>query len=37
MIFSTRGEPFDGVNETLNIQQGELIAKIDDFQRMKIS
>ena len=36
MIFSTRGEPFDGVNETLNIQQGELIAKIDDFQRMKI-
>ena len=36
MTFTTRGEPFDGVNETINIQHGALMAKIDDFQVMKV-
>ena len=36
MVFTTRGEPFDGVNETINIQHGPLMAKIDDFRTMKL-
>ena len=36
MVFTTRGEPFDGVNETINIQHGPLMAKIDDFRTMKV-
>jgi len=36
MTFTTRGEPFDGVNESINIQQGGLMAKIADFRRMDI-
>ena len=26
IIFSTRGEPFEGVSETINFQQGDIIA-----------
>lgn len=36
MTFSARGEPFDGVSESINIQHGELMAKIEDYQTMKI-
>lgn len=36
MVFTTRGEPFDGVNETIHIQHGPLMAKIDDFRTMKL-
>ena len=36
IIFSTRGEPFEGVSETINFQQGDIIAKIDDHKEMKI-
>jgi len=36
LVLSSRSEPFEGVNETINFQQGELIAKIDDFRTTKI-
>ncbi|NVJ98905.1 MAG: Gfo/Idh/MocA family oxidoreductase [Alphaproteobacteria bacterium] len=36
MTFTARGEPFDGVNEAINIQQGDLMARIDDFRTMKV-
>ena len=36
IILTARGEPFEGINETINIQQGDLIAKIDDFRRLVI-
>ena len=36
ITFSTRGEPFEGVNESINFQQGDLIAKIDDHKEMKV-
>lgn len=36
IFFTSRGEPFEGVNETILFQQGDLIAKIDDFRRMTI-
>ena len=36
MTFTSRSEPFEGVNETINFQQGDLIAKIDDFRITKI-
>ena len=35
ITFSTR-EPFEGVSESINFQQGNLIAKIDDHKEMKI-
>jgi len=36
MTFTSRSEPFEGVNETINFQQDDLIAKIDDFRVTKI-
>ena len=36
MTFTSRSEPFEGVNETINFQQGDLIAKVDDFRVTKI-
>lgn len=36
IILSAREEPFEGINETINFQTGELIAKIDDFRKMQI-
>ncbi len=36
MTFTSRSEPFEGVNETINFQQGDVIAKIDDFRTTKI-
>ena len=36
MTFTSRSEPFEGVNETINFQHGNLIAKIDDFRTTKI-
>jgi predicted dehydrogenase len=36
MTFTTRGEPFDGVSETVNLQHGEVMAKIEDFQSIKL-
>lgn len=34
LMLTARSEPFEGINETINFQQGDLIAKIDDFCRM---
>lgn len=36
MTFSARGEPFDGVSESINLQHGNLMAKIEDYQTMKL-
>jgi len=34
--FSTRSEPFEGVNESINFQQGDVIAKINDHRHVQI-
>lgn len=36
IFFTSRSEPFEGVNETIVFQQGNLIAKIDDFRSMSV-
>lgn len=36
VVLTARNEPFEGINETINFQQGGVIAKIDDFRRMTI-
>ena len=36
ITFTSRSEPFEGVNETINFQQGAVIVKIDDFRSTKI-
>lgn len=36
IFFTSRSEPFEGVNETIVFQQGHLIAKIDDFRSMSV-
>lgn len=36
LILTSRTEPFEGINETINIQCGDVISKIDDFQKQMI-
>lgn len=36
LVFSTRNEPFEGVNETINFQCGQVNAKINDFRKIEI-
>lgn len=36
ICLTARTEPFEGINETINLQSGDLIAKIDDFRQLKI-
>jgi hypothetical protein len=36
IVLTARGEPFEGINETINFQCGDLIAKIDDFRTMTV-
>jgi predicted dehydrogenase len=36
VMLTSRCEPFEGINETINFQHGETICKIDDFRRMTI-
>ncbi len=36
VMLSTRAEPFEGVNESINLQHHETIAKIDDFRQMTL-
>lgn len=36
IVLTSRYEPFEGINETINFQQGNLTAKIDDFRRLTI-
>ena len=36
IVITSRCEPFEGINETINFQQGEVICKIDDFRSSTI-
>lgn len=36
IVLTARSEPFEGINETINLQWGTVIAKIDDFRRMEV-
>ena len=36
VTLSSRSEPFEGINETINLQHGQTNCKIDDFRRMTI-
>ncbi len=36
VMLTARSEPFEGINESIQFQQGSLICKIDDFRRMTI-
>lgn len=36
IVLTSREEPFEGINESINIQYSDLIVKIDDFRRMTI-
>lgn len=36
LVLTSRTEPFEGINETINLQCGDVISKIDDFQRQTL-
>lgn len=36
VMLTSRSEPFEGINETINFQHGETNCKIDDFLRMTV-
>lgn len=36
LMLTSRNEPFEGINETINIQWGDFTAKIDDFRHMTV-
>lgn len=36
IMLTSRSEPFEGINETINFQYDNTIAKIDDFRKMTI-
>jgi predicted dehydrogenase len=36
VVLTARTEPFEGINESINVQWGRTIAKIDDFRRQTI-
>lgn len=36
IVLTARNEPFEGINETINFQQADVTAKIDDFRTMSI-
>ena len=36
VMLTSRSEPFEGINETIDFQHGETICKIDDFRSMTI-
>jgi len=36
IMLTSRSEPFEGINETINFQYNNTIAKIDDFRKMTI-
>jgi len=36
IVFTSRSEPFEGVNETINFQQNNVIAKVDDFRSLTL-
>jgi predicted dehydrogenase len=36
IIITSRSEPFEGINESIQFQSGDIIAKINDFRQMYI-
>jgi len=36
VMLTARSEPFEGINETINLQHAETLCKIDDFRRMVV-
>jgi len=36
IVLTSRTEPFEGINETINFQHNDVIAKIDDYRRMTL-
>lgn len=36
IVLTSRSEPFEGINETINFQKGDIICKIDDFRSMTL-
>lgn len=36
IAMTSRSEPFEGINETINLQYGNIIAKIDDFRKIVV-
>ena len=36
VMLTSRSEPFEGINETINFQHGNTICKIDDFRRVSL-
>lgn len=36
LVLTSRTEPFEGINETINLQCGNVISKIDDFRMQTI-
>ena len=36
IMLSSRSEPFEGINESINFQSGDLSCKIDDFRLMTL-
>jgi predicted dehydrogenase len=36
IFLTSRTEPFEGINETINFQYNDIIAKIDDFRKLTI-
>jgi hypothetical protein len=36
LMLTARSEPFEGINETINVQYGSTICKIDDFRRISL-
>lgn len=37
LFFSTRGEPFEGVNEYIAFQQGDFTAKVNNFREIEMT
>lgn len=36
IVLTARAEPFEGINETIVVQHGKTLCKIDDFRRMQL-
>lgn len=36
VVLTSRSDPFEGINETINFQHGETICRIDDFRRLTL-
>lgn len=36
ICMTSRSEPFEGINETINLNSGPTIAKIDDFRQLQV-